>query len=411
MLVGVVVACWFKARHAYHGAFYFMDKAHFKGVDYQHMLYLFLTFCFMYCCHKQMSPETLVDTVPSCPEVNDNNNGSEEEPSEDHSEPRKKTRRSRRGGYRRKRQQQKKIAALMAASAAERARKLQVAGSDSASTATTEEESSSCESSGAKSAERVVARKKGSADHIHQQRPARNQQYYQHPAYYQQAPAPAGPPMYPYPAYAYPAPFPAAPRKTRKLPKELSNKQKEKFVALDCEMVEVAGCMSSLARVTLLDWHGNIVMDELVKPQSQVTDYRTFVSGITKEMLDTATMDFGTARRLVLKHLKGKILVGHGLKSDLGVLGIRHPWYMIRDTAMFEPYMKVRFDGCLWPRSLKELCKEKLDRDVQVCGRPHCPKEDALAALDLYRLVWRQWEKTMEYKMNTWAMQPPPPTM
>ena len=359
-----------------------------------------------------MSSETLVDTVPSCPEVNDNNNGSEEEPSEDQSEPRKKTRRSRRGGYRRKRQQQKKVAALMAASAAERARKLQVAGSDSASTATTEEESSSCESSGAKSAERVVARKKGSADHIHQQkRPTRNQQYYQHPAYYQQAPAPAGPPMYPYPAYAYPAPFPAAPRKTRKLPKELSNKQKEKFVALDCEMVEVAGCMSSLARVTLLDWHGNIVMDELVKPQSQVTDYRTFVSGITKEMLDTATMDFGTARRLVLKHLKGKILVGHGLKSDLGVLGIRHPWYMIRDTAMFEPYMKVRFDGCLWPRSLKELCKEKLDRDVQVCGRPHCPKEDALAALDLYRLAWRQWEKTMEYKMNTWAMQPPPPTM
>lgn len=355
-----------------------------------------------------------MDAVPNSPDVNDNND-TEEEPG-----PRKKTRRSRRGGYRRKRQQQKKVAALMAASAAERARKLHeaaLAACDSASTATTEGESSSGESSGDKPSERVVARKKGSLEYIEQQqqRLMMHQQYYQRQAYYQGPvhAVPPPPPMYPYPAYhGYPMPMAAPQRKSRKIPKELSPAKQAKYIAMDCEMVGcgTGGCHSALARVTLIDWHGNVVMDELVKPQYEVTDYRTFVSGITKEMLDNATMDFGTARRLVLKHLKGKILVGHGLKNDLGVLGITHPWYMIRDTAKYQPYMKVRFqDGLLWPRSLKELCKEKLNRDVQVCGRPHCPKEDALAALDLYRLVWRHWEKALHDSsaMNrAWTMQP-----
>ncbi|CAB9506004.1 Interferon-stimulated 20 kDa exonuclease-like 2 [Seminavis robusta] len=142
-------------------------------------------------------------------------------------------------------------------------------------------------------------------------------------------------------------------------------------------------------------------MDELVKPQWEVTDYRTFVSGITKEMLDAAKVDFATCQKQVLALLHGKILVGHGLKSDLSVLGITHPWYMIRDTAKYEPYMKIRYqDGGLWPRALKDLCKEMLNRDIQVQGRAHCPKEDAMAALDLYKCVLEPWENSMEYHWN-----------
>ena len=91
------------------------------------------------------------------------------------------------------------------------------------------------------------------------------------------------------------------------------------------------------------------------------------------------------------------------------VLGIQHPWHMTRDTAKYEPFMQVRFDGCLGARSLKDLCKEQLGREIQVLGRPHCPKEDALAAMDLYRCVWRHFEKSIEYQttMNhqAWAMQ------
>jgi RNA exonuclease 4 len=177
----------------------------------------------------------------------------------------------------------------------------------------------------------------------------------------------------------------------------------QKYVALDCEMVGYGenGKYSALARVTIINWKGDVLMDEYIKQEHEVTDYRTFVSGITKEMLDNTKMDFPVCQKQVLELLTGKILVGHGLKSDLKVLGISHPWYMVRDTAKYEPYMKVRFqDGILWPRGLKDLCKEKLDRDVQVYGCPHCPKEDALAALDLYCLVWKQWERSMEYKIS-----------
>ena len=74
---------------------------------------------------------------------------------------------------------------------------------------------------------------------------------------------------------------------------------------------------------------------------------------------------------------------------------------MTRDTAKYEPFMKVRFeDGILWPRGLRELCKEKLNKEIQASGGPHCPYEDALAAMDLYRHVQHKWEKAMEYKVN-----------
>lgn len=175
------------------------------------------------------------------------------------------------------------------------------------------------------------------------------------------------------------------------------------FVALDAEMVGVGcgGKRSALARVTMIDWNGKVLLDEYVQQTEEVTDYRTFVSGITPAKLEEAQLDIETCRSMVLALLEGKVLVGHGLKNDLRALGISHPWQMTRDTAKYEPFMKIRFqDGILWPRSLRELCKEKLDKDVQTNGGPHCPYEDALAAMDLYKHVQHKWEKAMEYKVN-----------
>ena len=62
--------------------------------------------------------------------------------------------------------------------------------------------------------------------------------------------------------------------------------------------------------------------------------------------------------------------------------------------------MQVRFDdGILWPRKLKDLAQQKLQREIQVAGKPHSAYEDALAAMDLYRTVRRKWEKAMDYKL------------
>lgn len=162
---------------------------------------------------------------------------------------------------------------------------------------------------------------------------------------------------------------------------------------------------SHIARVTLVNWDQEIVYDTLVRPAVPVTDYRTFVSGITAADLESAAaVDLPTCRAQVAQVLRGKVLVGHALKNDLAALGLSHPWQCTRDTGKFEPFMKVRFeDGVLWPRKLKELVAEKLQKEIQCPGRPHSAYEDATAALQLYKLVRVKWEKTMQYKIQKTA--------
>ncbi|KAG7355615.1 exonuclease [Nitzschia inconspicua] len=184
----------------------------------------------------------------------------------------------------------------------------------------------------------------------------------------------------------------------------ISLEEQARYVALDCEMVGVGygGRRSSVARVTLVSWDGTILLDEMVRQEEEVTDYRTFVSGITAMDLESSsTYTQSEIRALVQDMLQDKILVGHALKNDLRALGITHPWYLTRDTAKFEPFMQVRFDdGVLWPKKLSELVKTRLHRDIQQPGVPHSSYEDAVAAMDLYKLVRRKWEKAMEYKMT-----------
>ena len=192
------------------------------------------------------------------------------------------------------------------------------------------------------------------------------------------------------------------------------NRHKSKFnkktLSIDCEMVGVgeSGYRSALARVVIVSWTGNIVMDQHVLPTEPVTDYRTFVSGITKQDLEQpGVIDLDSCRAKVMELLRGKILVGHGLDNDLEALGITHPWFLTRDTSKWEPFMKLRpldhkhhVPVFLCPRKLKELCSEKLDREIQLIGQPHSPIEDAMAALDLYKLVRQQWEETMFGMIN-----------
>ncbi|MGK3737096.1 MAG: hypothetical protein ACI8RD_004165 [Bacillariaceae sp.] len=112
-------------------------------------------------------------------------------------------------------------------------------------------------------------------------------------------------------------------------------------------------------------------------------------------------MTLDICRTIVSNILFGHILVGHGLENDLKVLGIDHPWWMIRDTAFYEPFMNVRYyDNTLLPRKLKDLVLEKLGKRIQVSGHPHSPYEDAKWAMNLYKSVRSDWEERVQYKIQ-----------
>ena len=166
------------------------------------------------------------------------------------------------------------------------------------------------------------------------------------------------------------------------------------YVAMDCEMVSTTGGLE-VARVVLVDWKGRTVLDKFVKPANPVTDYLTFISGIVEGDLDEAPY-FTEIRNLVRDAIYGKILVGHGLENDLAALQLQHPWWLTRDTAYYQPFMQRRDcngESIYIPRRLKDLCKEKLNKDIQHVGKAHCPAEDAQSALDLYKTHRPRWER------------------
>ena len=192
--------------------------------------------------------------------------------------------------------------------------------------------------------------------------------------------------------------------------------------ALDCEMVGVGfdGLDSILARVTLVGWDGMVVYDAYVTPTEPVVDYRTYVSGITSEILERHGQPFAKVRSDVQQLLRGMnggddeeegdndndraaLLVGHALKNDLRALQLDHPWHLVRDTAKYPPYQQKTSSSCprkAAPRKLADLARDKLGRNIQIPGQPHCPIEDAIAALDLYKAERKTWERVVEYNVR-----------
>eukprot|EP01084_Bolivina_argentea_P105746 189375_1 len=169
-----------------------------------------------------------------------------------------------------------------------------------------------------------------------------------------------------------------------------SIEEKLRYIAIDCEMVGVGnlGKESALARCCIVNWDGEVVYDQYVRPKEFVTDFRTSVSGVQSKHLRKAT-ELTECQTAVAELIDGKIIVGHALKHDFQALLMNYPHHMIRDTATYKP-LKCPHGTKLRPRSLKSLSKEFLDRDIQQ-GK-HNPGEDARAAMDLYKKFREEWE-------------------
>lgn len=159
-------------------------------------------------------------------------------------------------------------------------------------------------------------------------------------------------------------------------------------LAVDCEMVKTQGDHFELARISIVNWDGEVVMDELVKPSRPVVDYLTAYSGMTAGLLEPVTTTIEDIQKRLLGILTPRsILIGHSLNSDLDALKLTHPF--IVDTTITYPHPRGPPLRC----SLKWLCQKYLGREIQKSAAGHDSVEDARAVLDLVKMKCEKGER------------------
>ena len=178
----------------------------------------------------------------------------------------------------------------------------------------------------------------------------------------------------------------------RKAPTPFKRTSVPTILALDCEMVEGVSIEHMLARVSLVDYDGRIVYDAYVKPTEKVTDYRTSITGLTKEILSRRGELFDVVRSRVVDLLKGKIVVGHAIHHDFEALRMERPEeHLVRDTCLFPPLRPPKRKST---PSLRLLAEYWLEKVVQ--AESHSSVEDARTAMSLYKRFQDDWDRTIE---------------
>ncbi|GAB0493641.1 hypothetical protein MMPV_004926 [Pyropia vietnamensis] len=182
---------------------------------------------------------------------------------------------------------------------------------------------------------------------------------------------------------------------------DLSSLRTTSYVlAMDCEMVGVGpgGKESALARVSIVDARGAVVLDTHVVVAEPVTDYRTWVSGILPHHVaaDSPTANSYAATQQAVAHLiKGRLLVGHALHNDLKSLMLDHPRRMTRDTSLWYKQHghgeRKQVGGRRTPPALRKLATTVLGIDGFQHGE-HDSVGDARVALALYKKSSKRWE-------------------
>ncbi|KIJ52570.1 hypothetical protein M422DRAFT_26152 [Sphaerobolus stellatus SS14] len=196
-----------------------------------------------------------------------------------------------------------------------------------------------------------------------------------------------------------------------------SHKLPGKYIAIDCEMVGIAGDPSkrnstsrdkgdesSLARVSVVNYYGYVLLDTFVRQRERVTDWRTAVSGVRESDMVNAK-SFSEVQKLVADLIKDKVLVGHAVHNDLEALLLSHPHNLTRDTQVLagrhgtlsankaaenasDPSKPVKRNK---RQALRNLVTSEIGIDIQ--SGEHSSIIDARATMAVYRLHKKLWDK------------------
>jgi RNA exonuclease 1 len=92
---------------------------------------------------------------------------------------------------------------------------------------------------------------------------------------------------------------------------------------------------SEVARVTIVDAHGDLLIDELLKPECPIVDYSTSFSGLTEEQLAPVTMTLIDLHRILQTYIyEETILIGHSLDNDLKALRVSSLFYLLSSISI-----------------------------------------------------------------------------
>ncbi|OQU82463.1 hypothetical protein SORBI_3006G243100 [Sorghum bicolor] len=151
------------------------------------------------------------------------------------------------------------------------------------------------------------------------------------------------------------------------------------MLAIDCEMVLCSDGTEAVVRVCVVDDKLKAKLDILVNPSKAIADYRTDITGVSKNDLEGVTSSLVDVQKSLKRMLsKGNILIGHSLHRDLCVLKLDYS--QVIDTAYIFKYANLPTTAS---PSLNSLCKAILGYSVREEGEPHNCLKDAEAAMNL----------------------------
>ncbi|KAI0932515.1 hypothetical protein AcW2_001121 [Taiwanofungus camphoratus] len=178
-----------------------------------------------------------------------------------------------------------------------------------------------------------------------------------------------------------------------------------KYVAVAAQVVYygIISRLPMVARVTMSDYRGAVILDTFVRPTQPISDYRTAETGLQPVILASAPT-FIDVQRQVAALIKDKILIGYSLWHFLSVMGLSHPAIDTRDVALFMAFRRSLRSRANVILPLVTLVNRFMGRNIGLHGE--LPLEHARAALDLFRSSEQIWENIIA--SGSWPCALPP---